>query len=150
MLSDLDDLIAAAKQELAETEPVEQEVLLGGKIVTVRVSPVDGTTWEGITSKCPPRAGANRDMQLGYSLPDVVQAYRAIVLVDGDEIDDMVRTDEDGKSESRWPAVYAALSAPDRKNVELVVWGLNEYDHVQKMLAAGKASKGSASKKKQR
>lgn len=146
MAFDLDGLIATAKQGVADTKPVEQEVLLGGKLVTVRVFAVDSTTWTGITDRCPPRAGVVRDRQFGYSLPAAVEAYRAVVLVDGDEVDDMMRTNEGGETVSRWPEVFAALSSPDRKNIELAVWGLNEYDHVQKMLAAGKASKGSAAK----
>lgn len=139
---DLDSLIAKAKKEITETRTVDQPVVLGDRLVTVRLSSVDGPKWIDITSRHPARPEVPRDVQLGFNLPAVLRAYPGVELVDGDEVDDLQREDGEGKKYSRWPEVHDVLDPDALKNLAFALWGINEYDHQQRLVAAGKASTG--------
>ncbi|MDR6868449.1 hypothetical protein J2Y69_003065 [Microbacterium resistens] len=139
---DVDELIAEARQVFETAEPVEQDVLLGTRQVTVRLRPLDGTAWEDLTAQHPPRPRVPRDHDLGYDLKAVLKAFPRVEIVDGDEVDDLLRVGEDGQTTNRWPAVVDALAAPDIKNLTVALWGAHEWEHQKRMVAAGKASKG--------
>lgn len=140
MAIDVKALIAAQKQKLDTVEPVTQDVVLGDELVGVRFWPVSGGAWEELTSKNPPRAENGSDSALGYNLAGVVRDYPRTYLVVGDAAEPVVG--------EQWAEVYDALSGPDKKNLGYAVWGLNEYDPAQRLVAAGKASAGSKRKKR--
>lgn len=144
---DLDARIAAAKQAIAEAKPVDQNVMLGDDEVTVRLFPVDGVTWTKMTSKHPPRPGVLRDAQFGYNAYGILRDYTDVAIVDGDDVDRLKRTDEDGREYSRWPEVHDVLAGPDLTNLAVALWGMNDYDHQRKLVEAGKASAGISKKR---
>lgn len=135
---DLDALISEARSAFDESEPVTQDVLLGDKAVGVRVWPLDGGEWRDLIAAHPPRPGAAQDAQAGYNVDSVVAVYPRVALVDGDDVDDMMRV-VDGKAVSRWPDVCATLYGSDRRNLAAAVWGINEYTPAEALAAAGKA-----------
>lgn len=146
---DVKALIEKQKHALDSVEPVDQEVLLGGQIVTVRIWPVSGGVWDELTSSNPARtvedAEGNRvpvkyDLDLGYNLSGVVRSYPRLYLVDGDEVTPIVG--------EQWAEVYDVLSGPDKKALGYAVWGKNEFEPTQMKLAAGKASAGQRKKKR--
>lgn len=139
MTIDIQALLAAQKQALDEVKPVTQDVLLGGDLVGVRFWPVSGGVWEEITSNNPPRKGNPSDAGLGYNLSGVVRDYPRTYLVVGDDVQPVVG--------EQWAEVYDALSGPDKKNLGGAVWGLNEYEAAQRMVAAKKASDRGRKKK---
>ena len=135
---DIDALIAAQKATLDKVQPVDQDVMLGDDIVTVRVWPLSGVAWRDLTAKHPWREGSEFDQQLGYNLDGVVRDYPKVYLVaDGDPVN---VTD-------RWPEIVDVLTGVDIKNLGFAVWGLNEFDPANRMVSAGKASKGGRAKK---
>lgn len=140
MTIDVKALVAAQKQKLDTVEPVTQEVLLGDDIVGVRFWPVAPAVWEELTSRHPARKDNQSDASLGYNLAGVVREYPRTYLVVGDEVQPVVG--------EQWAEVYDALSGPDRKNLGFAVWGKNEWEHAQRMVAAGKASAGAQKKKR--
>lgn len=150
MVLDLDSKIATAKKSVAEIRTAEQEVLLGDDIVTVRISSVDGPKWIELTGRHPARLDVARDVQLGYNLPAVLRDYTNVEIIEGDEIDDLWRVDEEGHKYSKWPEIHDVLSGPELKNLGYALWGLNDYDHQQRLADAGKASKGRRSRKTRR
>jgi hypothetical protein len=145
---DIDSLIAKAKANLDTVEPVTQEILVGGQLVGARFWPLTGPAWRDLCATNPPRMGSASDQQFGYNLDAVVRAYPRVYLVEGDEITDLTVVDDAGKRVSRWPEIVDTLSGPDLKNLGYAVWGLNDYDPAQKLVAAGKASKGGLRKKR--
>lgn len=147
---DIDELIATAKKQVETVEPVEQEVLLGDKLVIVQLRPLDGEAWTELTAEHPPRPRVPKDRELGYNVLGVLRAFPNVSIVDGDEVDDLTRTDEDGNKVSRWPAVVGVLGSPDIKNLTIALWGVHEWEHHQRVAAAGKASKSQRLRKKRR
>lgn len=139
MTFDIDALIAKARENFDTVKPVDQDVLLGDDVVTVRLWPLTGVAWRELVVNHPVRDGVQHDLALGYDLESVVRAYPRVYLVDGDEVTDVA---------ARWAEVCDVLSAPDLKALSFAVWGLNEYDPSQKLAAAGKASKGGLRKKR--
>ena len=136
---DIDALIASAKQKLDTVKPVDQEVILGEKIVKVRFWPLSGTDWRNLTARHPWRDDSVQDQNLGYNIDGVTAAYPKVYLVDGDEVQDV---------SERWPEIAKVLSGPDLKNCGFAIWGLNEYDPEMRRKLAGKASKGGQQKKR--
>jgi len=147
---DLDSLIAKARASVDKVEPVDQEVLLGDEIVKVRFWPLTGGPWRALTATHPPRAKSVFDQNVGYNLDAVVRNYPKVFIVDGDEVVNVaVPVDpEDDPSHWRWHDIYDLLSGPDMKNLSSAVWGLNEYEHQKRFVAAGKASAGVRKKKR--
>lgn len=136
---DIKALVAKARQDMDAVQAVDQDVVLGGELVTVRLWPLSGPGWRDLCAKHPNRADSSFDQALGYNLTAVLADYPRVYLVDGDEVVD-ARED--------WADICAVLSGPDLKNLEFAVWGLNEYDPAQRLAAAGKASAGSQKKKR--
>lgn len=145
---DLDALVAEAKAMIDGAEPEFVEVVLAGHQAGVRFAPMLGADWRELVLKYPPRTDVLQDMNLGYNVDDVVAAYPDVALVKGDEVDDMIRVDAEGKSFSKWPAVYGALTATGRKDVAAAMWAAHERTPERLVEAAGKAL--SASRKKKR
>lgn len=136
---DLKALVAKARQDFDSVEPVEQDVVLAGELVTVRVWPLTGPQWRDLCAKHPNRTDSAFDQALGYNLTAVLADYPRVYLVNGNDVVDAA---ED------WADICAVLSGPDLKNLELAVWGVNEYDPAQRLVAAGKASAGGRKKKR--
>lgn len=140
MSIDIKALVEKQKQSLDSVEPVTQDVLLGDEIVGVRFWPVAPAVWEELTSKHPARKDNPSDASLGYNLAGVVRDYPRTYLVIGDDVQPVVG--------EQWAEVYDVLSGPDKKNLGYAVWGKNEWEHAQRLVAAGKASAGARKKKR--
>lgn len=148
MTLNLDALLAKA-QELVETaEPELVPVVLAGHQVGVRFLPVSGAEWRDLALKHPPRSDVMRDLNVGYNIDALVSEYPNVALVDGESVDDMIRTDSDGKTFSKWPAVWAALTATGRKDVSSALWAAHERTPERLVADAGKASPDSRKKKR--
>lgn len=145
---DLDALMAKADEifEARETELVP--VVLAGKALGVRFLPIAGDEWQLLVLKHPPRTDILQDMNLGYNVDDVVAAYPNLALVDGDDVDDMIRPGEDGKPVSVWPKIWKRLSKNGRKDVATAIWAAHERTPERLVEVAGKASSGSQRKKR--
>lgn len=144
---DLDALIAQASALVAEAEPEIVPVVLAGRSLGVRFLPMSGREWRDLVLLHPPRKDVRQDLNLGYNVDAVVENYPDVALVDGDEVDAMVR-EVNGQSVSRWPAVWGALTATGRKDVAQAIWAAHEHKPEVLVQAAGKASAGSPKKKR--
>lgn len=145
---DLDALLAEADELVANREPELVDVKLGRRVVGVRYMPMSGTEWRTLTLKHPPRPDVRRDLNLGYNVDAVAAAYTDVVLIDGDTIVSLTRTDSDGKEYSVWPKVYARLTKTGLDDVTASMWAAHERTPEQVVADAGKASAGSRKKKR--
>lgn len=145
---DIDALISKAREVFEQIEPVDQDVLLGEKVVTVRVWPMEGPDWRDLIAEHPPRVKSSTDSTAGYNVDSVAKVYPRLALVDGDTVDNLVRRDEKGREFSRWPEIAARLLGADLRNIASAVWGVNEFDPQKRMVAAGKGSTGGSRKKR--
>lgn len=136
---DIKALVAKAKQDMDTVSSVDQDVLVAGEKVTVRLWPLSGVAYRDLCAKHPNRDASEFDEALGYNLTAVTQSYPRVYAVDGDEVTDIA---ED------WADICAMLTAPELKALEYAVWGLNEFEPTQRLAAAGKASAGSRKKKR--
>lgn len=139
---DLDALLAQAQSMVDSAEPELVPVVLAGKSVGVRFVPLSGADWRDLCLKFPPRPEIRQDAILGYDVDGVVSAYPDVALVADDDVDDMLRTNGEGKAYSKWPAVWAALTATGRKDVSAAIWAAHERTPERLVSEAGKASTG--------
>ncbi|MEV4777455.1 hypothetical protein [Microbacterium sp. LWH12-1.2] len=148
MSIDLDALIAEAVALVEDAEPELVPVVLGRSRVGVRFVPMMGSAWRDLVLKHPPRTDVMQDVNLGYNVDAVVAAYPNVALVDGDDVDDMIREDAEGKPFSKWPTVWGALTSTGRKEVATEIWAAHELLPEKVVEAAGKASAGLRKKKR--
>lgn len=145
---DLDALLAEADAVFEAREPEFVPVVLAGRSVGVRYLPLDGPAWRKLTLEHPPRAEILQDLRVGYDVDAVVAAYPDVVLVSGDTVDDMVRTDAEGKRYSVWPKVCGRLSRTGLADVAASMWDAHERATERLVGDAGKASPDSGKKKR--
>lgn len=136
---DIDALIAKGRAAIDTVKPTDQEVLLGGEIVTVRFWPLTGAAWNELTASHPPRDGVIRDLGLGYNLDEVVPAYPKVFFVKGDDVVNVAE---------KWAEICSVLEAPDLTNLAAALWGMHVFDNGRRMEAAKKALKGQPRKKR--
>ena len=144
---DLDALIAEADKLVAEAEVEFVPVTLAGRQVGVRFAPMSGADWRDLVLKHPPRKDIAQDANLGYNVDGVVGAYPHLALVDGDDVDDMIRPGADGPK-SMWPEVWKRLTSTGRKDVSTAIWFAHERTPERLVADAGKASAASGKKKR--
>lgn len=138
MTFNLDELVAKANELIEDAEPELVPVTLARRQVGVRFVPMSGEDWQELTLKHPPRPEVRRDLNVGYNITAVVSAYPHVAIVNGDDVDDLIRTDAEGKTYSKWPAVYAALTSTGRKDVESAIWDAHERTPERLVEDAGK------------
>lgn len=143
----VDELVAKAKAMVESAEPELVPVVLAGHSVGVRFLPMSGAEWRDLALKHPPRRDVVQDMNLGYNVDDVVSAYPDIAIVNGDEVDDLTRVDDEGDEYSKWPAVWKALTATGRKDVSAAIWSAHERTPERLVVDSGKGSSGGRKKK---
>lgn len=134
MKTDLDALIAQARANFDEVEPTDVELLIDGEQLTFRLRRLDGPEWRDLVAQHPPRPRTPQDINRGYNLTGVSRAYPRVILVEDD-------TETDAAD--KWADITSILEPADMELVEYTVWGINEYDPVQR--AAGKVRKGESS-----
>lgn len=123
----IDEMISKQKAALDAVKPIDQDVLLGDGIVTVRLWPLAGPVWRNLVATCPAREGAPFDQQLGYNLDAVVTNYPRINLIVGDDATDVA---------DQWPSIVDVLTGADIRNLGFAVWGLNEFDPTDRLITA--------------
>lgn len=135
---DIKKLIAVAREDFAEAEPVDvPDVSLGGVKLTVRFMPILGTEWIAITSKHPARPGVAQDIMTGHNMASTLPDFPKVFLVGDDESTQDVSGD--------WPEMCKVLSAKDLRKISALLW--YEYDR-DAPVSAGKASAGAKRKKR--
>lgn len=140
MSFDVDALISKARAAVDVVSPTDQEVLLGGEVVTVRFWPLSGPAWRDLVAPHPARDGSPRDLGLGYNLDAVVPFFPKVFLVHGDEVVNVAG--------EKWAEICGLLEAPDLNHLAVALWGMHEFDPQRRMDAAKKASKGQPRKKR--
>lgn len=145
---DLDALFAEADALVAEAETELVPVVIAKKQAGVRFAPMGGAAWRDLVLLHPPRNGVVQDANLGYNVDAVVEAYPNVALIMGDDVDDMMRDDGEGKRVSAWPKVWARLTSTGRKDVAVAIWSAHERTPELLVEQAGKASAGVRKKKR--
>lgn len=148
---DIAALVADARASFESAEPVDIQVLVGTRAVTVRFEPIDGQAYRALSVQHPPRQGVTTDMNIGYNIDAVVRWYPRVFLVDGDDVtkvsDSLPRKSPTDPEHRPWFDLLDVLEAPDLKNLASVVWGMCEYSPQKRLMRAGKASAGGRKKK---
>lgn len=145
---DLDALLAEADELIENAEMEFVPVVLARRQVGVRFLPISGDAWRNLVLRHSPREDVVQDVNLGYNVDAVVAAFPNVALVVGDEVDDMIRVDAEGKSYSKWPAVWKRLTSTGRKDVATSIWAAHERTPERLVVDAGKASPVSRKKKR--
>lgn len=136
----LEELLAEADEILAAVEPITVPVTLGKSTVGVRFMPMDGAGWNALVALYPPSKDASAvDKSRGYNIDAVVGAYPNVALIVGDEVDDLMREQEDGSRRSVWPDTWQRLTAMGRRDVQTEIWAAHEYMPEKLVGEAGKA-----------
>lgn len=117
---DIAALLAKQKELFDGIQPLEVEVLLGGRVVTVVMPFLMPNDFDELASRFAPKGP--QEMSFGFGLDETARHYPDIVIRDGDEEDDLLVV-RDKAVYYRWPDVYDLLSWDDRQSVRAGVWG---------------------------
>lgn len=144
---DVDALVEKAESLVRDADPEVVPIVVGGEQFGARFLPMMGGEWRALVLKHPPRTGVIQDLNLGYNVDAVVAAYPHLVVIKDDQIDDMWRTDEDGKRYSAWPKFFSAATSNSQKDLVSAIWAAHERTPDRLVAEAGKALAGSGKKK---
>ena len=142
-MSKIDDVIARAKKSAPSRQSSGQlELLMGEELITVEFTRLDPNAWIDLKAMHPPREGSKRDMNVGYNPHALAKAAapKCGRLVDGDKREDL--------TPEQWADIFTILDAPDLDTIATFLWGLNEYEPLQRIAAAKKASRGGRGKRR--
>lgn len=139
-MSKIDDLIRKAKSELAETKTVDQDVAVGGEVVTLRFTRLSPIEWRTLVGGFPAREGNLRDENFGYNFDVAPSGYPAssVHIVDGDAVEDV--------TPEQWAGIFSVLEAPDLYALAAALWGVHEYEPRKAVQDAKKAVRVSRKK----
>lgn len=139
MTIDLKALIAKQQEMWDAIEPVDVEIVLGDRVLTARVPFIKPDRFTELTGKHPAGVGDQGGApHLWFSLDGVTRNYPDIVIIDGDETDDLYVM-RDKQAVYTWPELYPVLSDSDRATLRSVVWGMHVYEPERRKAEALKA-----------
>lgn len=125
MMIDVDELIRKEREYHESINPVDVQVVLGDRLLTVRIPYVYGDRFDELAAKYPVERG-QRGAHGPFDLGKVTREHPDVLLIDGDEQDDMFVL-RDRSAFYRWPEVYDALRSEDQESLRAVIWGLHVH-----------------------
>lgn len=137
------DLIAAERDREPETRDVD--VAVGGKLVRLHFTEIDGLDWAKLAQRFPADPGAPTDVLFGYDVHKTTRAAAPLTgsAFQGDDELPMEVTDESND----WEDLFGVMSGPDFARVADAVWNMNHYAAALRTDAARKASRPVSAKK---
>lgn len=145
---DVDALVAKAESMVRDADPEVVSIVVAGEQYGARFLPMMGTEWRALVLKHPPRTDVIQDLNLGYNVDAVVAAYPHIAVIKDDQVDDMWRTNEEGKRYSVWSKFYGAATSNSQKDLVTAIWAAHERTPDRLVNEAGKALAGAGKKKR--
>lgn len=145
-MTSLDDAIARAKADApSRASGGILDILVGGEVFQVEFTRMDPREWIDEKAIHPPREGSKRDLQIGYNPHALALAVapRCSSLVTGDAPDA-----REPISAEKWAEIFSVLDAPDIDTISTFLWGINEYEPLQRIVAAKKASRAGRTKQR--
>jgi hypothetical protein len=126
-----DDLDA---QVAAEAEYADVDVLINGKLCTLRFFQMDGLDWADQTDRFPARPGVLLDMKYGYNIRPLSLAVAPLCgkMVDGDTLVDLTK--------EQWVKLFKGIAPASVMRIGDNIFNLNEYAPGEAVAAAKKAS----------
>lgn len=118
------------------------EVALNGKVYELKFYRADGDAWAECVARHPARLDSQIDVRFGYNFNAVVLdigATTARILEDGEEAE---------IPEDVWESFVRSLSGHEVGKIADSVWALNEWDPIQEIERAKKASASRGSRRK--
>jgi hypothetical protein len=139
---DIDAGIAKARARAEKRETVVQPVIFNDAQIGVKLTAMSDDDWRAYTLLHPPREAVRLDLNAATNLDSAVREYQGVILVDGDETDDLLAKNEEGETVYRWPEVYDTLSRQDRENLAFALWMIHDSWYQEALKTAGKARTG--------
>lgn len=131
----LHDLIAKQKASVEQLPSDSVKVALGGELIEVVVTKLRPDEWDALTAANPPRAGLDADRNLGFNQDSLPKGYPVErIQVGGESVD-----------AETWNETWRVLNSVNRKNIGVLIWGLNVYTAILEMRELGKAAAGQSS-----
>ncbi|WP_223626739.1 hypothetical protein [Microbacterium sp. EST19A] len=142
MTFDLDTALREADEYEKSREPIDAQVVIGKRVVTVRIPYLPGREFDDATAAHTYPFPYRDVLGCWFNLDAVTQNHPRIVLVNGKGavVDDLTVVKDD-ESHYRWPEVYAALSTADKMTLQAVVWGVYIHDPEQRIADAKEAAR---------
>jgi hypothetical protein len=155
-LSNFGELIAKAKADIEKRSDADVPIVIGGEVVDLVVASFDARDWANLTAVHPPRDGSVTDTRLGYNTDAVAEdalplcGFRRVgdelVKLTDDECGDLFGYRVDAKTKAK-ERVRGVLSADDRNTIATVMWGLNVFEPLQRVMEAKKVLAAKPQKK---
>lgn len=123
-------------QLATERDTAEVDVVVAGKLQTLRFTEMDGLEWADLTDRCPPRPDAAVDRGYGFNirLVTALAAPKCGQLKSGDGWVDL--TDE------QWTKLLRGQKGAQVRSIGDALFELNQWGPGQAVLAARKALEG--------
>lgn len=142
-MSQLDDAIARAKASAPSRASSGQlEILVGDQFVTIEFSRLEPTVWIDLKATNPPRSNAPHDALFGCNPTSLAKAAAPLCSSTG------IGDEREPITADQWSDIFTLLDAPAIEVIATFLWGLNEFEPLQRIVAAKKALRGG--RKKQR
>lgn len=124
---DLDSQLAT------ERDTAEVDVVVAGKLQTLRFTEMDGLEWADLTDRCPPRPDAPVDRGFGFNIRAVVAlaAPKSGQMKSGDEWVDL--------TDDQWTRLLRGQKGAQHRAIGDALFELNQWGPGQAVLAARKA-----------
>jgi hypothetical protein len=133
----LDD-VKAATEQVRPSKSVQ--VSVNGNLHELKFYRADGDAWAECVARHPIRPDAVLDVKFGYN-------FNAVVLDIGATTARIVEGGEAEIPEDVWAAFVSSLSGHEVGIIADAVWALNEWDPIQEIERAKKASKAGSRRK---
>lgn len=122
---DIMELLAKQKDRLEGIKPLEVEILLGDRVVTVVMPFLKPHDFHELATRFAPKSP--QEMSFGFGLDETARNYPDIVIRDGEDEDNLLVV-RDKAVHYRWPEVYELLNWDDKQSIRAGVWGVYVLD----------------------
>lgn len=123
-IKDLDELLKRQQEYLDSIEPFDVPVLIGDRLMTARLPYLrTATDREVIDNYGYPNPVYRDPSGSWFRVPDFAREYPNVVLVDGDNEDELYAP-RGREMIYRWPEIYDALLDEDKTAIQAAVWGM--------------------------
>ena len=119
------ELLERQKARLEGIKPLEVEVLLGDRVVTVVMPFLKPHDFHELATRFAPKSP--QEMSFGFGLDETARNYPDIAIRDGEDEDNLLVV-RDKAVHYRWPEVYELLNWDDKQSIRAGVWGVYVLD----------------------
>lgn len=127
----LDELLRRQGEYENSMAPLDVAVLLGDKVVQVRLPYLKGRVFAELADKHSPHVLYRDAVGCWFNIDDVARDYPGVMVIDGEHESDLYVI-RDKAAVYRWPEVYDALGGEDKYSIQAGIWGFYVHEPAER------------------